>query len=66
MENIKQVAEMAGLSTRMIRRRAESLGLTKRYEGIPGFQHRVFTEIEAVRIRNYTGKKRGRKRKVRE
>ena len=64
MKTQTQIADELGISRMTVRNRADGLELEKRYGGENEHsQNRVFTRSEFELIKNYTGDKRGRKRK---
>lgn len=66
MKTQNEVAIELNISTMTVRNRADALKLEKYYESVPGHigtNARVFTDDEVEEIKNYRGKKPGRKMK---
>ncbi len=64
MKTQNEVAIELNISTMTVRNRADALELDKYYEAVPGHigtSARVFDDDEVEMIRNYQGKKPGRK-----
>ena len=58
-----ELAKRLEITEMTVRNRAIALQLEERYEMVNGTNHRWFTDYEAEKIEEYSGGKRGRKRK---
>jgi len=66
MKTQNEIAKELGISAMTVRNRADALQLEKYYEPVPGHigtNTRVFSDSEVKQIRDYRGRKPGRKAK---